>query len=207
MAEIVEKILSQSDSFVDSLISSDTPFGIPTNPKASSKSHIEIYEQKDKEHEVALYWIKRNRRCIGYISRESVKKNVLDISRPKVFIPEAYGAGESFPHQIIGIPEIASVDSACSQSYLYVAFGTKTEVENFAKYLHTKFFRVLVSASKVSQHAMSKVYRFVPVENFTAYSDIDWSKSIPEIDTQLYVKYGLTAEEIDFIESMIKPME
>ena len=54
---------------------------------------------------------------------------------------------------------------------------------------------------------MSKVYRFVPVENFTAYSDIDWSKSIPEIDTQLYVKYGLTAEEIDFIESMIKPME
>lgn len=207
LAEIVEKILSQSDSFVDSLISSDTPFGIPTNPKASSKSHIEIYEQKDKEHEVALYWIKRNRRCIGYISRESVKKNVLDISRPKVFIPEAYGAGESFPHQIIGIPEIASVDSACSQSYLYVAFGTKTEVENFAKYLHTKFFRVLVSASKVSQHAMSKVYRFVPVENFTAYSDIDWSKSIPEIDTQLYVKYGLTAEEIDFIDSMIKPME
>ncbi|EKC72066.1 restriction endonuclease, partial [human gut metagenome] len=159
------------------------------------------------EHEVALYWIKRNRRCIGYISRESVKKNVLDISRPKVFIPEAYGAGESFPHQIIGIPEIASADSACSQSYLYVAFGTKTEVENFAKYLHTKFLRVLVSASKVSQHAMSKVYRFVPVENFTAYSDIDWSKSIPEIDTQLYAKYGLTAEEIDFIESMIKPME
>ena len=207
LAEIVERILSQSDSFVDSLISSDTPFGIPTNPKASSKSHIEIYEQKDKEHEVALYWIKRNRRCIGYISRESVKKNVLDISRPKVFIPEAYGAGESFPHQIIGIPEIASADSACSQSYLYVAFGTKTEVENFAKYLHTKFLRVLVSASKVSQHAMSKVYRFVPVENFTAYSDIDWSKSIPEIDTQLYAKYGLTAEEIDFIESMIKPME
>lgn len=207
LAEIVERILSQSDSFVDSLISSDTPFGIPTNPKASSKSHIEIYEQKDKEHEVALYWIKSNKRCVGYISRESVKKNVLDISRPKVFIPEAYGAGESFPHQIIGIPEIASADSVCSQSYLYVAFGTKTEVENFAKYLHTKFLRVLVSASKVSQHAMSKVYRFVPVENFTAYSDIDWSKSIPEIDTQLYVKYGLTAEEIDFIKSMIKPME
>ena len=88
-----------------------------------------------------------------------------------------------------------------------MAFGTKTEVENFAKYLHTKFLRVLVSASKASQHAMSKVYRFVPVENFTAYSDIDWSKSIPEIDTQLYAKYGLTAEEIDFIESMIKPME
>lgn len=207
LADIVERILTQTTSFIDSLISSDTPFGIPTNPGISSKSHVEIYEQKDKVHNIALYWIKRNRRCIGYISRESIKKNVLDISKPKVFIPEAYGAGESFPHQIIGIPEIAFADSVCSQSYLYVAFGTKTEAENFAKYLHTKFLRVLVSASKVSQHAMSKVYRFVPVENFTADSDVDWNKSIPEIDAQLYAKYGLTAEEIDFIESMIKPME
>lgn len=207
LADIVERILTQTTSFIDSLISSDTPFGIPTNPGISSKSHIEIYEQKDKVHNIALYWIKRNRRYIGYISRESVKKNVLDISKPKVFIPEAYGAGESFPHQIIGIPEITFVDSVCSQSYLYVAFGTKTEAENFAKYLHTKFLRVLVSASKVSQHAMSKVYRFVPAENFTVDSDVDWNKSISEIDAQLYAKYGLTTEEIDFIESMIKFME
>ena len=207
LADIVERVLTQSTSFVDSLISSDTPFGIPTNPKVSSKSHIEVYEQEDKGHKVALYWIKSNRRCIGYISRESIKKNVLDISKPKVFIPEAYGAGESFPHQIIGTPEIASNDSVCSQSYLYVSFGTKIEVENFTKYLHTKFLRVLVSASKVSQHAMSKVYRFVPIENFTARSDIDWSKSIREIDAQLYTKYGLSADEIAFIESMIKPME
>ena len=66
--------------------------------------------------------------------------------------------------------------------------------------------RILVSASKVSQHAMSKVYRFVPMQDFTAASDIDWSKSVEEIDRQLYAKYNLSDEEIAFIESMIKPM-
>ena len=60
---------------------------------------------------------------------------------------------------------------------------------------------------KKTQDNPSSVFSFVPIQNFTADSDIDWSKSIPEIDTQLYTKYGLTAEEIDFIESMIKPME
>lgn len=64
----------------------------------------------------------------------------------------------------------------------------------------------MVSASKVSQHAMSKVYRFVPMQDFTEHSDIDWSKSVGEIDRQLFSKYGLNDEEIVFIESMIKPM-
>ena len=207
LANIVERILSQVTTFIDGLISSDTPFGIPTNPIDSSKYNIEISEQKDNVHDIAFYWIKRKEgRGIGYVSRKNIKKNIPDISKPKVFIPEAYGAGESFPHQIIGIPEIASAESVCSQSYLYVAFRTNTEAENFAKYLRTKFLRVLVSASKVSQHAMNKVYRFVPIQDFTENSDIDWSRSIDEIDSQLYAKYHLTEEETAFIEKMIKPM-
>ena len=207
LANIVERILSQVTTFIDGLISSDTPFGIPTNPIDSSKYNIEISEQKDNVHDIAFYWIKRKEgRGIGYVSRKNIKKNIPDISKPKVFIPEAYGAGESFPHQIIGIPEIASAESVCSQSYLYVAFRTNTEAENFAKYLRTKFLRVLVSASKVSQHAMNKVYRFVPIQDFTENSDIDWSRSIDEIDSQLYAKYHLTEEETAFVEKMIKPM-
>ena len=122
LANIVERILSQVTTFIDGLISSDTPFGIPTNPIDSSKYNIEISEQKDNVHDIAFYWIKRKEgRGIGYVSRKNIKKNIPDISKPKVFIPEAYGAGESFPHQIIGIPEIASAESVCSQSYLYVA--------------------------------------------------------------------------------------
>ena len=64
----------------------------------------------------------------------------------------------------------------------------------------------MVSATKLSQDAMSKVYRFVPMQDFTENSDIDWSKSVEEIDVQLYAKYKLTEDEISFIESMIKPM-
>ena len=75
------------------------------------------------------------------------------------------------------------------------------------KYIKTRFFRVLVSAMKITQSAPSKVYKFVPLENLDSSSEIDWSKSIPEINKQLYKKYGFTKEEIGFIESMIKPME
>ena len=65
----------------------------------------------------------------------------------------------------------------------------------------------MVGLLKVSQNVSQNVYQFVPLQNFTEQSDIDWGKSIPEIDRQLYAKYGLTEEEIGFIESMIKPME
>ena len=74
------------------------------------------------------------------------------------------------------------------------------------KYLTTKFARFQHSLGKASQDATSKTFRFVPVQNFTSESDIDWSKSTQEIDKQLYAKYKLTNEEIEFIETMIKPM-
>lgn len=62
------------------------------------------------------------------------------------------------------------------------------------------------SLAKASQDATAKTYRFVPLQDFTENSDIDWSKLIPEIDAQLYKKYGLSADEINFIEKMIRPM-
>lgn len=80
----------------------------------------------------------------------------------------------------------------------------KEAAKNLRKYFSTKFYRFMHSLVKVSQHGTSKTYNFVPLQDFTSNSDIDWSKSIPEIDQQLYKKYKLTAEEIEFIESMIK---
>ena len=77
---------------------------------------------------------------------------------------------------------------------------------NLVKYFFTKFARFMHSLPKVSQHGTSKTYKFVPLQNFKPDSDINWSKSTKEIDEQLYVKYNLTPEEIDFIENMIKPM-
>ncbi len=206
LAEIVSKVLSKTDFTIEGLISSDTPFGIPTNPEQSSKTPFAIYNKSSKDHNTLLHLIKKNGRCTAFVSRKDIRKNIQDIEKPKVLIPGAYGAGESFPHQILGQPIFSPSNSVCSQSYLYAAFDTESEAENFLKYIQTRFLRVLVSASKVSQHAMSKVYRFVPKQDFTENSDIDWNKSIDEIDAQLYTKYKLSDDEISFIESMIKPM-
>ena len=206
LAGIVAKVASKTHSTIESLISSDTPFGIPTNPEISSKTPFPIYLTSNSKHNTFLYLIKKTGRCTAFVSKKDIQKNIDDIDKHKVFIPGAYGAGESFPHQILGQPIYAPVNSVCSQSYLYAAFKSEIEAKNFLKYISTRFFRILVSASKVSQHAMSKVYRFVPLQNFSAGSDIDWSKTVDEIDKQLYAKYGLSNDEISFIESMVKPM-
>ena len=71
----------------------------------------------------------------------------------------------------------------------------------------SKFARTMLGTLKVTQDNPRETWLNVPLQDFTANSDIDWSKSIPEIDQQLYAKYNLTEEEISFIESMIKPME
>ncbi len=78
--------------------------------------------------------------------------------------------------------------------------------ENISKYFKTKFARFLHGIAKSNQNGTAKTYKFVPLQDFTQNSDIDWSKSITGIDHQLYEKYALVAEEISFIESMIKPM-
>ncbi|MCA9336720.1 hypothetical protein KC955_02555 [Candidatus Saccharibacteria bacterium] len=83
----------------------------------------------------------------------------------------------------------------------------KDETLSAEKYFKSKFFRAVFYVSKVSQNTARDTFRSVPLQNFTPNSDIDWSKSIPEIDQQLYRKYNLSPEEIDFIESHVKAME
>lgn len=209
LAEIVVKVakINAGKKCVNTIVSNDTPFGIPSNPRTSKKAPYNVYETSTKEHNVLLYHIEQSKRRINYVSRKDIKKNEQAISKYKVFIPGGYGAGETFPHQILGKPEVAERNSVCSQSYLYIGFDTKEEANHMSIYIKTRFFRALVAAIKITQSAPSSVYRFVPLQDFTDKSDIDWSKSIAEIDQQLYKKYNLSDEEIAFIESMIKPME
>lgn len=207
MVQKVENIrISNNFRTVDTIISSNTPFGIPTNPNASKKTPFKVYSSKSSKHDTLLFHIEGSKRKIDYVNKGDVKKNTVDIEKAKVFIPDGYGAGESFPHQILGVPEFAPKNSVCSQSYLYAAFDKVEMAHNFLKYIKTKFFRSLVSAIKITQSAPNRTYRFVPLQDFTSKSEINWSKSISDIDKQLYKKYNLTPEEISFIESMIKPM-
>ena len=204
ISQIVEKIERPGNPKVESIISADTPFGIPSNPRTSSKNPFNVYEQSTPEHDVLLYHIENLKRKVEYVCIGDIEKNRQDINKYKVFIPGSGGSGNDAT--VIGDPECAPPNSVCSQSYLYSAFNTLEEAQNFYKYLKTKFLRFLVSSIKITQAAPNRVYRFVPLQDFTSSSDIDWSTSVADIDRQLYDKYELSADERAFIERMIKPM-
>ena len=198
LGEIVKKVMfdvSDEKDTVASMVSSDTPFGIPTNPFGSAKLAIPVYREESAEHDTKLYYLENMERSIAYVSKTSITKNAQDIDKYKVFIPEAGGSGND--PMVLGRPICAPRNSICSQTFLYVPFSSEAKAQNFISYLQTKLFRILVSACKISQHAPSKTYRFVPMQDF----------SRPWTNAALYAKYSLTEEEIAFIEATIKPME
>lgn len=201
--DIVDRITYPSGS-VDQIISADTPFGIPTNPKTSKKNPFELFEDKTKEHDVLLVYNEKNRRKVAYVRESDIKKNVQDIPKPKVVFPKTGWTGND--PNVLGNPMVIPGHSACSQTYLYAAFDSQIEALNFEKYYKTRFFRFLVSVLKITQDAMRRVYAFVPLQDFDNNSQIDWSMSVEDIDAQLFQRYGLNAEEVAFIESRINPM-
>lgn len=104
--------------------------------------------------------------------------------------------------------EVLPPGTICTESYLLLdVFDNRDEAENLKKYIKTQFVRFLLGSILITQNIVRDKFRFVPLQDFTENSDIDWSKSIEEIDRQLYKKYELDQPEIDFIEKMIKPME
>lgn len=149
---------------------------------------------------------------IRYVSKDKITKNIDIADKWKIFISKGNGGagtlGDGKPVAILGKPYIGKAQSVCTDSLIPIgAFDTKSEALNLQKYIKTKFLRYMVGILKVSQNVYQNVYQFVPLQDFTDKSDIDWSKSIAEIDKQLYRKYNLDDSEIAFIESMIKPME
>ena len=200
LADLVKKISDQVEpgtGTVADIISSDTPFGIPTNPATSKKNPYRIFDRKTADHNVKLYYLDRAVRKTAFVRKTDITKNAQDIEKCKVLIPKAYGAGEDFPHQVVGQPEFAGNNSVCSQTYLYAPFDNENAAQNFITYLKTKLFRILALACRISQELPNKTYRFVPLQDF----------SKPWTDAELYAKYHLTPDEIAFVEETIKPME
>lgn len=146
-----------------------------------------------------------NKRVYKYIREDYVNK-VENLDSYKVFIPQANGNGsfgEAISRPLIGEPGTGSTETFISIGN----FKTRYEADSAAKYVCTKFARALLSVLKVTQNGNKPVWRMIPLQDFTSHSDIDWSKSIPEIDRQLYRKYGLDEKEISFIESHVKEMK
>jgi len=125
--------------------------------------------------------------------------------RYKVALPKASGSGafgEPLAPPIVLEPAVAVTGTFITIG----AFDTNAQAQACLKYLKTKFARTMLGVLKVTQDNLARVWKYVPAQDFTSGSDIDWTKSIPEIDQQLYAKYKLDADEIAFIEAHIKPM-
>lgn len=167
------------------IVSGRSPFGLNTNHHGN----------KDHFADSVPYLESKG---YTYIAKDRITRNNDAISKYKVYISKAYGAGEGWPHQIINKPIFGASGTSCSGTYLLVGpFETEDEAKNVISYMNTKLFRMLVSINKISQDAYAKVYEDVPI--------LDFSKSWT--DAELYERYGLTEEEITFVETMIKPME
>lgn len=190
---ILRKVQENTTETFDKYVSTQTPFGIITSYKGTP--------QKEHDSDLKMYISGNEKEFKGgsaFAPISKVTRGSEMISWHKVYISKAYGGGMAFPHMIIGRPFYGEPNSICNQSYLVLGpFKDKDESLNVISYIRTRFFRFMVLQRKNAQDAMRAVYQFVPDQDF----------SRPWTDEMLYKKYNLTAEEIAFIESMIRPME
>ena len=154
---------------------------------------------------IQILGLKNNVRTRMYIRKDYVN-NHQNLNKYKVAYPKANGAGilgETFSDAELVEPGIGH-----TQTFLSIGcFDDRIEAENTIKYLKTKFCRTLLSVLKVTQDNPPEKWKYIPLQDFSSSSDINWLKSIKEIDQQLYRKYGLVDEEIQFIETHVKEME
>lgn len=158
----------------------------------------------DGKEYARIYGLANKKRSYKWIKKSYVKiPDNFDFY--KVLVPAANGSGaigEVLSTPVIGQPVIGHTETFLSVG----KFNTQEEAENCMKYIKTKFARAMLGTLKITQHNIQETWLNVPLQDFTTNSDIDWSKSVPEIDKQLYKKYGLSAEEISFIESKVREM-
>lgn len=166
-------------------------------------------EKPTNKNDVCIFGLIKNNRTYRFIPSKYIE-NHNNTNKFKVLLPKSNGSGalgEVIPTPLIGEPLIGKVGTGYTQSFISIgAFNTIQEAESCLKYIKTKFVRSMLGVLKVTQDNNKDVWKFVPLQDFSENSKIDWSKSISEIDQQLYEIYKLTNEEIAFIEKMIKPM-
>lgn len=203
--KIIERLRSKGFEPVSNITTGRDAFGIVGKKENVERISKETYFEGSVELRCAHEEIR-------FIPRNFISKSVFLIDKWKIFTSKANGGagilGDGKPVAIIGKAYMGEPGSVCTDSLLpFGPLNTQEDANNLLTYMKTKFFRFCVGILKTSQNLYQVVYRFVPLQDFTSHSDIDWSKSVAEIDVQLYKKYQLTNEEITFIESMIKPME
>ena len=189
---ILGKIKSESFKSFSSLISSNDPFGYDVREKNSYKRVMPQFQLTPGNNYILFYYNGWRSKGIGYISKDSVKKNRDWISKYKILIPKAWGNGNVATDWLNPIYE--EKPCCCTETYLVVGpFLSSKEAHSVLSYIQTKFFHFLVSLVKITQNAMKGAYTFVPLLDFNQI----WT------DELLYSKYKLSQEEIHFIENTV----
>lgn len=160
--------------------------------------------ENDNMNIIRIYGRENNARISKQINAKYIKESP-NLNKYKIFITGANGSGAF--GEVLSSPFTASPKEIHTQTYMSIGhFDTKKEADFCLQYLKTKFARCLLSVLKVTQNNPRSTWAKIPLQDFTSKSDIDWSKSIHEIDLQLYKKYGLDDNEIKFIETHVKEM-
>lgn len=153
----------------------------------------------DGNQYIGIYGLSNKKRTKRYIRADYIK-NETNLNAWKVFVPKANGSGAI--GEVLSTPLIGN-----TQTFISIGnFKTQEEAAACNKYIKTRFARAMLGILKITQDNTKSKWEKVPLQDFTSHSDIDWSQSIAAIDRQLYKKYGLSQEEIDFIESHVKEM-
>ncbi|MDX1039158.1 restriction endonuclease [Sinorhizobium medicae] len=180
--------LSESKRF-ERLVSSRKPFGLETTFKGKTT--------KFANDDLLIY----QNGGTGYVARSLISTGVQLVDKWKIFAGYAApgtGNKDTYPHRIISTPFIGEPGSISSETYLCIGpFDSRAETESALSYLSCRLTRLLILLHKPSQHVTRKVYTFVPTQ--------DWTKRWTDAD--LYKRYGISDEEIAFIEKVVRPME
>ena len=156
--DILRKIQRKQEPSIIELLSVDKEFGWTSN--------FDGFHNDQEPGDVPIFYIRKSRRKMGWIERSAIEKSSNLVDTWKVMVPQAYGAGEGIPHQILGQPFLAPNPSVCTQSYLFFYVDSKGAAESIESYLHTRFLRFLVSLRKITQHATRSTYTWVPQQEW-----------------------------------------
>lgn len=161
-------------------------------------------QPRDSSPYIKILGRQNNSRAYRFIRRDYVNR-VENLDKYKLFIPKANGSGTF--GEVLTLPELCGPGIGATESFVGVGmFDSVNEAENLLKYIKTKFLRTMLGVLKITQEITPSKWKYVPLQDFTENSDINWNTSIANIDKQLYKKYGLSQEEIDFIETHVKEM-
>ncbi len=202
-----------SNKFFSNFPEADEMQGKGTKNKIVSKSFSNMdfafFDEKQNEQDIKLLGLIGGKRKFRWIAKQYLATPG-NFEKYKVFVPEANGSGaigEVLSTPLIGEPLIGEPLIGHTDTFLSIgSFKTEFEAIALLNYVKTKFARAMLGILKITQHNSRATWAKVPLQDFTPNSDIDWTKSISEIDQQLYAKYGLSQDEIDFIEERVKVM-